>query len=59
MMNKIVLRDDLTWSDGKPITAHDVEFSFKVIMSSAVPIPAMRQGTDQFAGFRRTTITRW
>jgi peptide/nickel transport system substrate-binding protein len=47
LMEKVVLRGDLTWSDGKPITAHDVEFSFKVIMSDAVIIPAVRQGTDQ------------
>ena len=42
-----MIRDDLVWSDGKPITAHDVEFSFKVIMSSTVPVPAVRSGTDQ------------
>lgn len=47
LYDKVVLRDDLVWSDGEPITAHDVEFSFKVIMSSQVPVPAMRQGTDQ------------
>ena len=47
MMDKVVIRDDLVWSDGKPITAHDVEFSFKVIMSSTVPVPAVRSGTDQ------------
>jgi peptide/nickel transport system substrate-binding protein len=47
MMDKVVIRKDLTWSDGKPITAHDVEFSFKVLLSEAVIIPAMRQGTDQ------------
>jgi len=47
LLDKIVLRDDLTWSDGKPLTAHDIEFSFKVIMSDAVIIPAARQGTDQ------------
>ena len=47
MMDKVVMRDDLVWSDGKPITAHDVAFSFKLIMSSAVPVPAMRTGTDQ------------
>lgn len=47
MMDKIVLRDDLLWSDGKPITAHDVKFSFLVVMTSAVPIPAVRQGADQ------------
>ena len=47
MYDKVVLRDDLTWSDGEPITAHDVEFSFRVIMSSTVPVPAMRAGTDE------------
>ena len=47
LYDKVVIRDDLTWSDGKPITAHDVVFSFKVIMSSPVPVPAMRSGTDK------------
>lgn len=47
LMDKIVLRDDLTWSDGKPITAQDVVFSYKVLLSSEVPIPAQRTGTDE------------
>jgi len=47
LMDKVVMRDDLTWSDGAPITAYDVEFSFKAIMSDAVIVPAVRQGTDQ------------
>ncbi|MCH7728596.1 MAG: peptide-binding protein [Planctomycetes bacterium] len=47
LYDKVVMRDDMTWSDGKPITAHDVEFSFKVIMTSKIPIPAVRSGTDQ------------
>jgi peptide/nickel transport system substrate-binding protein len=47
MYDKVVLRDDLTWSDGTPITAHDVEFSFKLIMTDAVPVPAVRSGTDK------------
>jgi peptide/nickel transport system substrate-binding protein len=47
MYDKVVIRNDLTWSDGKPITAHDVEFSFKLIMTSTVPVPAMRSGTDK------------
>jgi peptide/nickel transport system substrate-binding protein len=47
-ITKIVLRDDILWSDGEPITAYDIEFSFKVIMTSAVPILALRQGVDQF-----------
>jgi peptide/nickel transport system substrate-binding protein len=47
MYDKVVMRKDLTWSDGTPITAHDVVFSFKTIMTSAVPVPAMRTGTDK------------
>ena len=47
MMDKVVIRDDLVWSDGRPITAHDVVFSFKVIMSDQVPVPAVRSGTDK------------
>ncbi len=47
MVDKIVMRDDLTWSDGKPITGHDIVFSFKVILSSKVPVPAVRPGTDK------------
>jgi len=47
MYDKVVMRDDLTWSDGKPITAHDVVFSFKLIMTEEVPVPAVRSGTDK------------
>jgi len=47
LYDKVVLRDDLTWSDGHPITAHDVEYSFKVILTEAVPVKAQRSGTDK------------
>jgi len=47
LYDKVVMRDDLTWSDGRPITAHDIVFSFKVILSSQVPVPAVRPGTDK------------
>lgn len=47
MYDKVVIRDDLTWSDGKPITAHDVAFSFQTIMNPKVPVPAVRAGTDE------------
>ena len=47
MLDKVVLRDDLVWSDGKPITAHDIAFTFMVIMDPRVPVPAVRSGTDQ------------
>lgn len=46
MMDKVVMRDDLVWSDGKPITAHDVAFSFQAIMSSKVPVPAVRSDVE-------------
>ncbi|MGA0039882.1 MAG: ABC transporter substrate-binding protein, partial [Pirellulales bacterium] len=47
LLDKVVLRDDLVWSDGQPITAHDVAFTFQVIMDPRVPVPAVRSGTDQ------------
>lgn len=47
LYDKVVLRDDLTWSDGRPVTAHDVEFTFQTIMNPKVPVPAVRSGTDQ------------
>ena len=47
LVDKIVLRDDLVWSDGKPITAHDVQFSYLTIMTDKVIVPAVRTGTEQ------------
>jgi peptide/nickel transport system substrate-binding protein len=49
MVERIKLRDDLVWSDGEPVTAHDVEFSFRLIMSDhdELVIPAIRTGPDQ------------
>jgi len=47
LLDKVVLRDDMVWSDGAPITAHDVAFTYQVIMDSRVPVPAVRSGTDQ------------
>jgi peptide/nickel transport system substrate-binding protein len=47
MYDKVVLRDDLTWSDGHPITAHDFEFAYHTIMNDKVPVPAVRSGTDE------------
>lgn len=47
MYDKVVLRDDATWSDGVPITAHDVVFSFKTILDLRIPIPAVRSQTDE------------
>ncbi len=47
LFDKVIIRDDLTWSDGKPITAHDVAYSYKLILTKSVPCRAVRSGTDQ------------
>ncbi len=47
LYDKFVMRDDILWSDGEPVTAYDIEFSFKLIMTRQIPTPAMRSGTDQ------------
>ena len=46
LYDKVVMRDDLVWSDGTPLTAHDIEFTFKLIMNPEVPIPAVRTGME-------------
>ena len=48
--DKVVIRDDLVWSDGRPITAHDIAFSYGVIMDDDVRVPSVRAGTDQLRG---------
>lgn len=45
----VVLKSGLTWHDGAPFTAHDVEFSWRQILDPAVPCPSAKTGTDQIA----------
>ncbi len=47
LYDKFVIRDDLSWTDGTPVTAHDFAFSFRAIMNPKVPAAAMRSGPDQ------------
>ncbi|WP_437186346.1 peptide-binding protein [Planctomicrobium sp. SH668] len=47
LYDKVVLRDDLTWSDGTPITAHDIAFTFQAIMNPKVPVRAVRSSTSE------------
>lgn len=35
----VTLRDDIKWSDGKPVTAHDFEYSWKRLMDPATASP--------------------
>ncbi|HEY2826336.1 MAG TPA: ABC transporter substrate-binding protein [Pirellulales bacterium] len=47
MCDKITLRRDCTWSDGKPFTAHDIEYSFHAIMNQKIPVLAVRTNCDK------------
>jgi len=52
MMDRVTLRDDLTWSDGVPFTAHDIEFSYKTVMDPRVPVPAQRTSAEKLKGVK-------
>ncbi|MCH7526051.1 MAG: hypothetical protein IID39_01310 [Planctomycetes bacterium] len=41
------LKPGLTWHDGQPFNAHDIEFSYHQIMDPEVPCPSVKSGTDQ------------
>jgi ABC-type oligopeptide transport system substrate-binding subunit/class 3 adenylate cyclase len=53
------LRDGLTWSDGAPLTAHDVEFGIKRVLdpespgSSVAIYFALENGQDYYLGHNR------
>ena len=44
----LTLKPGLKWHDGKPFTAHDIAFSYRMILSPAV-VTAQRSGTDELA----------
>ncbi|MCA1831562.1 MAG: ABC transporter substrate-binding protein [Actinomycetota bacterium] len=45
-VRRVTLRDDALWSDGVPITAEDVRFTWQTIMNKRLPIIA-RDGYDR------------
>ena len=53
------LRDGLTWSDGQPLTAHDVEFGIKRVLdpespgSSVAIYFVLENGQDYYLGANR------
>ncbi|MCA9547088.1 MAG: ABC transporter substrate-binding protein, partial [Myxococcales bacterium] len=54
------LREGITWSDGKPITAQDFAFSYKVITDPSIPnstVDLFRQGVDAQGNTRFPTLT--
>ncbi len=43
------LRDDVAFADGKPVTAHDVAFSFRFVMDEAIAAPRHRGSLEKIA----------
>jgi peptide/nickel transport system substrate-binding protein len=43
----VKMKQGYTWHDGKPLTAHDVVYSWKEILDPQVPCPSQKSGTDQ------------
>jgi peptide/nickel transport system substrate-binding protein len=46
------LRPNLKWSDGQPITAHDVEFTWEKMIDPATKFPAVNFYTESFTDVR-------
>lgn len=44
LVDKVVLRGDLLWSDGTPVTARDVAFTWRLIVDPRVPARGFRSG---------------
>lgn len=39
MRTTLMLRPDLRWSDGQPLTAHDIAFAYEVYSDRSLPLP--------------------
>lgn len=52
LVDKIVLRDDLVWSDGRPITARDVAFSWRRIVEPDSAARAFHDGAARLRAVR-------
>ncbi len=48
------LREDVTFSDGVPLTADDVEFTFKFIMTEEIEAPGLRAVLDKIGSIKAT-----
>ncbi len=47
------IRPEATWDDGKPITADDVEFSFKAVKNPKVDAPSLRPYFEFISDFKK------
>ena len=52
LVDKVVLRDDLVWSDGPPITARDVVHSWRLIVGQDSTARAFRDGASRVRAVR-------
>ncbi|MEM6965108.1 MAG: ABC transporter substrate-binding protein [Bacteroidota bacterium] len=42
------IHDEAIWTDGKPVTGHDVAFSLKAVMNPKVPAPQYRSFSNEY-----------
>lgn len=57
------LRDDLTWHDGRPLTAHDIEFTYEFLQDTSLgefesPVPSQRFRSQTSLVTRVTALDR-
>lgn len=49
LVSTLKLKENLTWHDGRPYTAHDIVFSWDQILDERVPARGVRGGKDKIA----------
>jgi peptide/nickel transport system substrate-binding protein len=54
MTVSFVIRDDARWSDGRPVTVKDVEFTWRVMTDQGLPV-AVRDGFDRVVAVRESS----
>jgi peptide/nickel transport system substrate-binding protein len=50
LVDKVVIRSDLVWSDGTPVSARDVAFSWRLLVDPRVPARAFRDAAARLRG---------
>mgnify|MGYP006276336627 CR=1 FL=1 len=50
LYDKVVIRGDLVWSDGTPVTARDVAFTWRLLVDPRVPARAFRDAASRLRG---------
>lgn len=52
LMDRVVFRKDLLWSDGTPFTAHDVEFTWRLLSDPGIPALSRKSFVDGLRGVK-------